>query len=147
MTAPAGGLVWAAVVLLAGCASGGDDSMVFSIHQSLATSGGPVAMAEIVPGDWDRMCVFTTNATSAQVDSGSSSTVSDPDRVPPVDYSLLAFMEGDAAARTTRYPVDRGEFAAPGPEPWYCLPRDAAVFEMRSPIDGSIPWIGPVRPQ
>lgn len=136
------------VCLLAfGCATSNDDTHVFSIRQALATSGGGAALADVVPGDWDRLCVFTVNAASAVIDSVTASEVRDPDRTVPADYSLLAFMRGARPEQTVRYPVEQGEFAAPGPQPWYCLPRDEAVFEMRSPIDGSIPWIGPVRRQ
>lgn len=134
-------------VLLCGCATSNDETLVFSIRQALATSGDGAALADVVAGEWDRMCVFTTNAASATIDSVTASAVRDPDRPAPAGYSLLAFMRGESVEETVRYPVDQGEFAAPGPEPWYCLPRDAAVFEMRSPIDGSIPWIGPVKRQ
>lgn len=136
-----------ACVLLCGCATSNDDTLVFSIRQALVTSGAGAAMADVVTGDWDRLCVFTTNAAAATIDSVTASAVRDPDRPAPADYSLLAFMRGEREEKTVRYPIEQGEFAAPGPEPWYCLTRDAAVFEMRSPIDGSIPWIGPVRRQ
>lgn len=126
------------------CAGRSDESLVFSIQQALATSSSGAAMAEVVAGDWDRLCVFTPNATASQVDSVTDSAVSAADRTSPAGYSLLAFMEGDRLERSVEYPLDKGEFAAPGPTPWYCLAKDAAVFEMRSPIDGSIPWIGPV---
>lgn len=133
-----------ACLLVCGCATSNDETLVFSIRQALATSGDGAAMGDAVAGDWDRMCVFTTNADSATIDSVTASAVRDSERTMPAPYSLLAFMRGERAEETVRYPVDQGEFAAPGPEPWYCLPRDSAVFEMRSPIDGSIPWIGPV---
>lgn len=136
-----------ACLLACGCATSNDETLVFSIQQALATSGDGAALADVVPGEWDRLCVFTTNAALATIDSVTASAVRDPDRPAPAGYSLLAFMRGARVEETVRYPVDLGEFAAPGPQPWYCLPRDAAVFEMRSPIDGSIPWIGPVTRQ
>lgn len=137
----------ALILVQAACASRSDDSLVFSIQQALATTSGAVAMADVVPDTWDLLCVFTRNAASTQIDSVTSSVVRDPDRAVPADYSLLAFLSRGDLEHRVAYPIDKGEFAAPGPEPWYCLSREAAVFEMRAPIDGSIPWIGPVRPE
>ena len=51
-----------------------------------------------------------------------------------------------AHVRHVMYPVAKGDFGTPGPAQWYCRARTDAVVQLRHPIDGAIPWIGPVTP-
>ncbi|HEX6308711.1 MAG TPA: hypothetical protein VFZ69_11015 [Longimicrobiales bacterium] len=128
------------------CAQRSSDSLVFRLEQALATSQ-TADFARIVPGDWDRVCVFRPRTTYERVDSvvgapwsgtrGTAIEASD-------DATLLLFARGSTVVEHVLYPVRKGEFGTPGPEQWYCRPRTRSVFELRQPIDGTIPWIGPV---
>jgi hypothetical protein len=136
----------AAAALLSACVPAGDDDLVFSIEQALITSPDGATFDRAVPVPWDRLCVFTRYATLAQVDSvvGSVAATRDAAATPLDTYALLAFMDGGRAAARVRYPREKGEFAAPGPPHWFCLDRADAIFQMRYPIEGGTPWIGPV---
>ena len=128
------------------CVSQSSSSLVFTIEQALATAPGGADIGRSVQGDWDRVCVFRNGTSYAQVDSvlgapwrGVRSTgIEETDSA-----TLLVFANGTAVVEHVMYPIAKGDFGTPGPEQWYCLPRDRAVFELRQPIDGSIPWIGP----
>lgn len=134
-----------AAVLLAGCVRAADDDLVFSIEQALATSPQGAAFEHVVPAQWDRLCVFTRYATLAQVDSVIGDVIVAGDESAALDtHALLAFMDGTRSAARVRYPREKGDFAAPGPATWYCLGREDAVFQLRHPIEGGIPWIGPI---
>lgn len=141
----------ALTALLAGCATRGDDSLVFTIEQALATNPEGVDFADVVSGDWDRVCVFRALTPYERVDSvlGAEWTaVRETDLATSDDAALLAFVSGTRVVEHAMYPVRKGDFGTPGPEQWYCRPRSRAVFQLRHPIDGTIPWIGPIeRPQ
>jgi hypothetical protein len=132
------------VLLAVGCVPAGDDELVFSIEQALATSPQGAAFADVVPAQWDRLCVFTRYSTLAQVDSVTGAVTAGERSAQLDTYTLLAFMDGSRPAARVEYPREKGDFGAPGPAPWYCVDRDAAVFQLRHPIEGGIPWIGPV---
>ncbi|MGH7449530.1 MAG: hypothetical protein ACREK1_07210 [Longimicrobiales bacterium] len=132
------------------CASQSNDSLAFTIEQALATSPMGTDFSNVVPGDWDRVCIFRPGSTYERVDSVLGA------RWPDVrntgietadDVTLIAFVRGSSVVAHVMYPVFKGDFGTPGPEQWYCRPRGNAVFQLRQPIDGSIPWIGPVRRQ
>lgn len=135
------------VVLGAACASASDDRYVFSVEQALATSPRGADLADVVPGAWDQVCVFTFHTPPVQVDSAigqgwrNAGDVSTPTLQ---EFALLAFVEERRVVERIRYPRTKGDFAGPGPAPWYCLARADAVFQQRSPIEGGPPWIGPV---
>ena len=140
----------AAVVLVlslsTACASHSNESLVFTLEQALATSPGGTDFTRVVEGEWSRVCIFRPRTPYARVDSVIGAR---PDGVPgtaratPDDSTLIAFVRGRAVDSHVLYPVSKGDFGTRGPEQWYCLPRENAVFELRQPIDGSIPWIGP----
>jgi hypothetical protein len=130
------------------CASQSNDSLVFTIEQALATSPGGADFARAVAGDWDRVCIFRPRTTYERVDSvlgvrwpGTRETGIETNS----DATLIAFARGSTVVTHVMYPIAKGDFGTPGPEQWYCLPRARAVFELRLPIDGRIPWIGPAR--
>ncbi|HEX6134042.1 MAG TPA: hypothetical protein VFZ24_08760 [Longimicrobiales bacterium] len=128
------------------CAQPSNDSLVFRLEQALATSAR-TDFAQVVPGDWDRVCVFRPGTTYERVDSvlgtawsGTRSTgIAARD-----DATLLVFARGGTVVEHVLYPIRKGDFGTPGPEQWYCRQRTRAVFELRQPIEGRIPWIGPV---
>lgn len=128
------------------CASQSNDSLVFTIEQALATSPGGADLARSVAGDWDRVCIFRPYTTYEQIDSvlGSPWPEARDTNLEMSDHAtLITFVRGSDVVSHVLYPVGKGDFGTRGPEQWYCLPRERAVFEMRQPIDGSIPWIGP----
>ncbi|HEX2166896.1 MAG TPA: hypothetical protein VHG09_06610 [Longimicrobiales bacterium] len=128
------------------CASQSNDSLVFTIEQALATSPGGADFSRSIPGDWDRVCIFRPYTTYERVDSVLGERWAGARRtgIESSDHAtLIAFVSGSDVMSHVLYPVDKGDFGTRGPEQWYCLPRERAVFEMRQPIDGSIPWIGP----
>lgn len=139
--------VLALAVLLSGCATRGDDSLVFTIEQALATQPQGADFASVVSGDWDRVCIFRAHTPYERVDSVIGAEwpeVRATEVETSADAALLAFVRGTRVVEHVMYPVRKGDFGTPGPEQWYCRPRSRAVFQLRHPIDGSIPWIGPV---
>lgn len=135
------------LVACAACASVNDDRYVFSIEQALATSPRGADLGTVVPGAWDQVCVFTFHTAPTQVDSviGRGWRAAGDVPTPTLqDFALLAFVEDRSVVERVRYPRSKGDFAGPGPAPWYCLSRAAAVFQQRAPIEGGPPWIGPV---
>lgn len=134
------------LTLSTACASQSNDSLVFTIEQALVTSPGGADLGRSVGGDWDRMCIFRPGTPAARVDSvlGASWRGVGSTRIGETDSAtLLVFASGTSVVEHAMYPIAKGDFGTPGPEQWYCLPRERAVFELRQPIDGSIPWIGP----
>ena len=130
--------------LLAGCAGGSDETLVFTIEQALATSPNGAVLGRSVSGGWDRMCIFRPNTAPAVIDS----VIGRPWREAESDFSaddahtLLVFATGERVDRWVLYPRAKGDFTPP--EGRHCVARDDAVFQVRQPIDGSIPWVGPV---
>jgi hypothetical protein len=132
--------------LTTACASQSSETLVFTMEQALATSPGGADLTRVVPGEWDRVCIFRPHTTYARVDSvlGSQWEASRQTGVEASgDAALVAFVRGTTVIDHIMYPVAKGDFGTPGPEQWYCLPRERAVLELRQPIDGRIPWIGP----
>jgi hypothetical protein len=128
------------------CASQSNESLVFTIEQALATASGGADLGRVIEGEWDRVCIFRPGTPYARVDSvvGASWRGARSTGIESTDSAtLIAFVGGSNVDRHVMYPVVKGDFGTPGPERWYCLPRERAVFELRQPIDGSIPWIGP----
>lgn len=145
-----GGLTSLALLLLlsTACASQSNDSLVFTIEQALATSPRGADFGRAVEGDWDRVCIFRPGTPYERVDSVLGRAwqgTHDTGIEAGADATLIVFADGRAVVRHVMYPVAKGDFGTPGPAQWYCRPRERAVFELRQPIDGSIPWIGPVR--
>ena len=139
------------LVLLAGlstaCASQSNESLVFTIEQALATSPAGADLGRIVEGDWDRVCIFRPGNTYERVDSVIGAewpAARDTGLETGDDATLIAFVRGSTVLSHVMYPIAKGDFGTPGPEQGDCRPRDRAVFELRQPNDGSIPWIGPV---
>lgn len=135
------------LAVLAACVRMADDDLVFSIEQALITTPAGADLGRVVTGDWDRVCVFTRHARAMQADSllgddWRTLAWSDADTLDT--HTLLAFIRGDELVRHTMYTVHKGEFARVGADPWYCLPRERATFQLRQPIEGGNPWIGPV---
>lgn len=133
--------------LTTACSSQSNESLVFTIEQALATAPAGADLARVVEGDWDRVCIFRPGNTYARVDSvigGSWPAASETGLQTRDDATLLAFVRDGTVVTHVMYPIAKGDFGTPGPEQWYCRRRDQAVFELRQPIDGSIPWIGPV---
>jgi hypothetical protein len=129
------------------CASQSDDALIFTIEQALITSPRAADLGRAVDGDWDRVCIFRPRTTYERVDSvigGRWSAVRETGLADSDDATLLAFLRGSDVVSHVMYPIEKGDFGTPGPEQWYCVTRENAVFELRQPIDGSIPWIGPV---
>lgn len=127
------------------CAQQANDTLVFTIEQALTTAR-TADFATIVPGDWDRVCIFRPGSTYETVDSviGVHSDAARDSRIEErTDATLILFVRDSTEIEHVLYPIRKGDFGTPGPEQWYCRPRTGAVFEMRQPIDGSIPWIGP----
>lgn len=136
-----------AAVLLPGCATRGSDPLVFTIEQALATNPDGADFSSIVGGDWERVCVFRPRTPHERVDSVLGAPwpdVRETGLATGDDAALLVFVRGRSVVTHVMFPVVKGDFGTPGPEQWYCLPRARAVFQLRHPIDGSIPWIGPV---
>jgi hypothetical protein len=131
----------------AGCAPRPNGALEFTIEQALATSPEGADFAEAVAGDWARVCVFRPRTPFAVVDSVLGTAWADT-RDTQIetrdDITLLVFARDGRVSGHVLYPVAKGDFGTPGPEQWYCRPRENAVFQLRQPIDGSIPWIGPV---
>lgn len=128
------------------CASQSSETLVFTIEQALATSPGGADLTRVVGGDWDRVCIFRPHTSYERVDSVLGAewpAVRDTGLETEADATLVAFVSGSTVVDHVMYPVAKGDFGTPGPEQWYCLPRESAVLELRQPIDGSIPWIGP----
>lgn len=130
------------------CASQSNEALVFTIEQALATTPRGADLGRAVEGDWDRICIFRPRTTYARVDSvlgapwqGTVGTGIEAG----TDATLLVFARGSTVVEHVMYPIAKGDFGTPGPEQWYCRARDRAVFELRQPIEGRIPWIGPVR--
>lgn len=143
------GVVAAALLMLSlstGCASQSNESLVFTLEQALATSPGGTDFTRVIQGDWSRVCIFRPQTPYERVDSVIGARppgVAGAGSRTPEDSTLIAFVRGSAVESNVLYPVSKGDFGTRGPEQWYCLPRERAVFELRQPIDGSIPWIGP----
>ncbi|MBR9990040.1 MAG: hypothetical protein KFH98_09805 [Gemmatimonadetes bacterium] len=128
------------------CMSQSSDSLVFTIEQALVTSPRAADFGRAVEGDWDRVCIFRPRTTYERVDSvlGESwPAVRQTGLETTDDATLIAFVRGTDVLSHVMYPIAKGDFGTPGPEQWYCRSRGNAVFELRQPIDGSIPWIGP----
>jgi hypothetical protein len=140
----AAALLLAATAAVGACDRPGDDELVFAIEQAIATSPRGAALDGVVGGTWDRLCVFTFHTPVAVVDSvvGGSARTGSGDTLGT--HALLVFLRGERVVERIEYPREKGDFAAPGESPWYCIPRGEAVFQMRQPIEGEIPWIGPV---
>jgi hypothetical protein len=120
---------------------------VFTIEQALVTSPMGADFASVVGGDWDRVCIFRPRTTYERVDSVLGAAWSEARETgleTSDDAALIAFVRGDRVVTHAMYPVAKGDFGTPGPEQWYCRPRADAVFQLRQPIEGSIPWVGPV---
>ncbi|HSK20326.1 MAG TPA: hypothetical protein VK912_14335 [Longimicrobiales bacterium] len=129
------------------CASQSNESLVFTIEQALATSPSGADLGRLVQGDWDRVCIFRPGNTYERVDSVIGvdwPAARETGLETGSDATLIAFVNGSTVVSHVMYPIAKGDFGTPGPEQWYCRTRDRAVFELRQPIDGSIPWIGPV---
>jgi hypothetical protein len=132
------------------CASQSNDTLVFRIEQALATSPTGADFARAVEGDWDRICIFRPRTTYERVDSVLGApwpAVRETGVQTSDDGTLIVFARGSAVVSHVVYPITKGDFGTPGPEQWYCRERENAVFEMRQPIEGRIPWIGPVMKQ
>lgn len=128
------------------CASQSNETLVFTMEQALATSPGGADLTRVVDGEWDRVCIFRPRTTYERVDSVLGAewpAARDIGIETEDDATLVAFVRGSTVVDHVMYPITRGDFGTPGPEQWYCLPRDRAILELRQPIDGSIPWIGP----
>ena len=128
------------------CASQSNQTLVFTIEQTLATSPAAADFGRAVEGDWDRVCIFRPGNTYERVDSviGARWPASRETGLETGDdATLIAFVRGSTVVSHVMYPIAKGDFGTPGPEQWYCRARDRAVFELRQPIDGRIPWIGP----
>jgi hypothetical protein len=133
--------------LTTACASQSNDSLVFTIEQALATSPSGVDLGRLVQGDWDRVCIFRPGNTYERVDSVIGAdwpAARETGLETGDDATLIVFVRGSTVVSHVMYPIAKGDYGTPGPEQWYCRARDRAVFELRQPIDGSIPWIGPV---
>lgn len=129
------------------CASQSNESLVFTIEQAFATAPAGADLGRSVEGHWDRVCIFRPGNTYERVDSvigAPWSEVRATGLETGDDATLIAFVRGSTVVSHVMYPITKGDFGTPGPEQWYCRARDRAVFELRQPIDGSIPWIGPV---
>ena len=129
------------------CASQSNESLGFTIEQALATSPAGADLGRIVEGEWDRVCIFRPGNTYARVDSvigAAWPAARETGLETGEDATLIVFVNGSTVVSHVMYPIAKGDFGTPGPEQWYCRARDGAVFELRQPIDGSIPWIGPV---
>ena len=130
------------------CASQQNPSLAFTIEQALATSPAGADLGRAVQGDWDRVCIFRPGTTYARVDSVIGArwpAVRETGLETGDEATLIAFVRDSTVVSHVMYPIAKGDFGTPGPEQWYCRARDSAVFELRQPIDGSIPWIGPVK--
>lgn len=144
-----GGIAGLALLLTlsTACASQSNDALVFTIEQALVTSPMGADFASAVDGDWDRVCIFRPRSTYARVDSvigaewpgvrGTGIETSDA-------ATLIVFVRGTSVVAHVMYPIPKGDFGTPGPEQWYCRPHANAMFQLRRPIEGSIPWVGPV---
>ena len=144
-----GGIAGLALLLTlsTACASQSNDTLVVTIEQALVTSPAGADFASIVSGDWDRVCIFRPRTPYERIDSvlGAAWSYARATGLESSDdAALIAFVRGDRVSTHAMYPVTRGDFGTPGPEQWYCRPRADAVFQLRQPIDGSIPWVGPV---
>lgn len=137
--------VIAAVLLLQACASRPDETLVFTIEQALATSPNGASLDRQVPGAWERLCIFRPQTPVAVIDSAlgfSWRGAADSGIATDEDHTLLVFATADEVDRFVMYPREKGDFTAA--EGTYCMAREDAVFQLRQPIDGSIPWVGPV---
>jgi hypothetical protein len=135
------------LTLTTACASQSNDTLVFTIEQALATSSSGADFANAIDGDWDRVCIFRPRTTYERVDSviGTSwPEARETGLETGDDATLIAFVRGTSVLSHVMYPIVKGDFGTPGPEQWYCRPHTDAVFQLRQPIDGSIPWVGPV---
>lgn len=136
------------VSLSTACASQSNDALVFTIEQAFATSPTRADLGRTVEGDWDRVCIFRPGTTYERVDSVLGARwggARDTGVATGDDATLIVFARGSTVVSHVMYPIIKGDFGTPGPEQWYCRPRDAAIFEILQPIEGSIPWIGPVQ--
>lgn len=139
-------LILAATLLVGACAARPNDALVFTIEQALITSPQGADLGEVVEGDWDRLCVFRPLTPVARVDSvigrrwgaAAGTNIEQSDSA-----ALLTFLRGTDVRDYVLFPREKGDWGTPGPETWYCRPRSSAVFVMRQPFDGTIPWIGP----
>jgi hypothetical protein len=123
-------------------------SLEFTIEQALATVPQGADLGRVIEGEWDRICIFRPPTPVVRVDSVLGARwpgAADTGIASGEDATLIVFAAGARVVRHVMYPRAKGDFGTPGPEQWYCLPRSQAVFELRQPIDGSIPWIGPAR--
>lgn len=136
----------ALAIPLVACSGEQEESLVFTIEQALATNPEGADLGRIIGGDWDRVCVFRADTPSERVDSaiGARRETAVGTRESTDSAALLVFVRGTTVVKHARYPVRKGDFGTPGPATWYCRPREDAVFQLRHPIDGAIPWIGPV---
>ena len=139
-------LMLAAALQLGACAARPNDALVFTIEQALITAPQGADLGVTVEGDWDRLCIFRPFTPVARVDSvigarwgaAASTNIEQSDSA-----TLLTFLRGTDVRDYVLFPHEKGDWGTPGPETWYCRPRTSAVFQMRQPFDGSIPWIGP----
>jgi hypothetical protein len=148
MTGKSAVVAGVALVALMSSACAGQ-SLEFAIEQALATSPQGANFADVVRGDWDRICIVRPYVPAGQIESllgvrwsGARDTGIDRND----DATLLVFARDSSVVEHVMYPRRKGDFGTPGPEQWYCRARADAVFQLRQPIDGSIPWIGPVGP-
>lgn len=121
-------------------------SLEFTIEQALATAPRGADLGRLIDGDWDRICIFRPPTPGERIDSVLGTRwrgAADTGIATSTDATLIVFATGSSVERHLMYPVSKGDFGTPGPEQWYCLPRARAVFELRQPFDGGIPWIGP----
>lgn len=129
------------------CASQSNASLAFTIEQALATSPAGADLGRIIDGEWDRVCIFRPGNTYERVDSVIGTAwpdARDTGLETGEDATLIVFVSDSTVVSHVMYPIAKGDFGTPGREQWYCRARDNAVFQLRQPIDGSIPWIGPV---
>jgi hypothetical protein len=135
------------LALSGACASQSTNTLVFTIEQALVTSPMGADFATTVGGDWDRVCIFRPRTTYERVDSVLGAAWPDARETgieSSDDAALIVFVRGSRIVTHVTYPVVKGDFGTPGPEQWYCRPHANAMFQLRQPIDGSIPWVGPV---
>jgi len=128
------------LLLLAAC-GGPDETLEFTIQQALTTSPTAADLGHAVSGEWDRLCIFGAYTPPATIDSVLG-TRSGPRAADTDHVDLLVFARGDDVERYVLYPASKGNFTAAEGE--HCVRREDAVFQVRQPIDGSIPWVGPV---
>ena len=138
-------MIGLAACTLGGCASRADETLVFTIEQALATSPNGASLDRQVSGEWERLCVFRPYTPVPLIDSalgfewrGARSAGLDVTDT----HTLLVFATADDVDRYVMFPRAKGDFTLA--DDGSCIDRRDAVFQLRQPIDGSMPWVGPV---